>query len=154
MNSKSRPTGPDVLHLEDLLTLAEAQAVPRATPKGELETKLDRAMANKTARLQDERELRAWALAVKHRDQWKDRKTGKRVTRTLSLDPDRAEAHHIEPKGNWVTRYDLRNGVTLSYAHHDQVERGVYRIEGTAWFTGEDGARYIDGTHPVTFVRT
>jgi hypothetical protein len=140
--------------IEDLPTVAEVNAVPHATPKRELETKLDRAKANKTARLADERELRRWALAVKHRDQWKDRKTGRRVLRTLSLDADRAEAHHIEPKGNWVTRYDIRNGLTLSYENHDKVERGDYRIEGTAWFTAEDGCRYIDGTAPVTFVRT
>lgn len=153
MNSKSSGDGPG-LRLEDLLTLAEVQAAPRAQRKDQLETKLDRAIENKAARLEDERKLRAWALAVKHRDQWKDRKTGRRVLRTLNLDADRAEAHHIEPKGNWVTRYDLRNGVTLSYEHHEKVERGDYRIEGTEFFTAEDGCRYIDGTFPVIFVRT
>jgi hypothetical protein len=33
------------------------------------------------------------------------------------------------------------------------VERGDYRIEGTAFFRGSDGGRYIDGTFPVVFVR-
>lgn len=140
--------------IEDLPTLAQLQATPRALRKDQLETKLDRAVANKADRLEDERKLRRWAFAVKTRDRWKDRKTGRRVLRTLSLDADRAEAHHIEPKGNWVTRYDLRNGVTLSYENHEQVERGVYRIEGTEFFTAEDGCRYIDGTFPVIFVRT
>lgn len=142
------------MKITDLLTLDQANAVPHATPKDQLETKLDRAIANKAERLEDERKLRAWALAVKHRDQWKDQKTGRRVLRTLSLDPDRAEAHHVEPKSNYVTRYDVRNGLTLSYENHAKVERGDYRIEGTAWFTGEDGGRYIDCTYPVTWVRT
>jgi hypothetical protein len=139
--------------IEDLPTLAQVNAVPHATPKHELETKLDRAIASKAARLKDERLLRQWAFAVKDRDKWRDQKTGKRVRRCLELDPDRAEAHHIEPKANWATRYDIRNGVTLSYATHAQVERGDYRIEGTAWFV-IDGVRYIDATAPVTFVRT
>jgi hypothetical protein len=52
-----------------------------------------------------------------------------------------------------VTRYDVRNGVTLSYEMHAKVERGDYRIEGTQWFRGSDGALYIDCTAPVTFTR-
>lgn len=139
--------------IEDLPTLDQVNAVPHATPKHLLETKLDRAIASKAERLLDERKLRAWALAVKHRDQWKDQKTGKRVRKCLELDPDRAEAHHIEPKSNWTTRYDIRNGVTLSYENHARVERGDYRIDGTAWFV-IDGVRYIDATAPVIFVRT
>jgi hypothetical protein len=139
--------------IEDLPTLGQLQATPRATPKHELETKLDRAMANKAARLKDARELRAWAFAVKDRDQWKDRKTGRRVRRCLELDADRAEAHHIESKDDWAVRYDVRNGVCLSLATHLRVENNELRIEGTAWFR-LGGCRYIDGTHPVTFVRT
>lgn len=139
--------------ITDLPTLDQVNALPHATPKGELETKLDRAIANKTARLKDERELRAWAFAVKDRDHWKDRKTGKRVRRCLELDPDRAEAHHIVSKDDWTVRYDERNGICLSLAVHDAVERGKYRIEGTVFFT-KNGARYIDGRFAVTFKRT
>lgn len=141
------------MRLDRLPTLAELQATPRATPKHQLETKLDRAIAAKAARLEDARRLREWARAVKDRDKWKDRKTGVRVRRCLELDPLRAEAHHIEPKSNRATRYDVRNGICLSYEMHAKVERGDYRIDGTAWFT-KNGVRYIDGTAPVTFVRT
>lgn len=139
--------------IADLPTLAQLQATPRATPKHELETKLDRAVANKAARLDDERQLRAWAFAVKDRDRWRDRKTKRRVLRTLNLDPDRAEAHHIVPKDDWNVRHDLRNGICLSLATHLAVETGKLRIEGTQWFTVK-GQRYIDGTAPVHFVRT
>jgi hypothetical protein len=61
-------------------------------------TKLDRAIASKAARLLDATKLRQWAKAVKDRDLWKDRKTGKRVLGTRQLDPSRAEAHHIVSK--------------------------------------------------------
>lgn len=121
-----------------------------AQPKGS--SRLDRAIASRTRRLADARQLRAWALAVKTRDQWRDRKTNARLRRCLDLDPTRAEAHHIEPKATRATRYDVRNGITLSLALHEEVELGRYRIEGTQFFT-IDGHRFIDATHPVIFVR-
>jgi hypothetical protein len=120
-------------------------------PKGS--TKLDRAIASKAARLLDAKLLRQWAAAVKDRDHWKDMKTGKRVFSTRALDPDRAEAHHIEPKENQAVRYDVRNGLTLSLDTHLAVELNRYRIEGTVFFVGPDGQTYIDGTFPVVFVR-
>jgi len=89
---------------------------------------------------------------VKDRDRWTDRKTGKRVRRTAALDPDRAEAHHIEAKDDRAVRYDVRNGITLSLATHLAVELHQLRIEGTHWFT-VGGCRYVDATFPVTFVR-
>jgi hypothetical protein len=122
-----------------------------AVPKGS--TRLDRAIAKKAARLDDAKQLRAWAFAVKDRDRWRDRKTGRRVLRTLSLDPDRGEAHHLVSKDDPAVRYDVRNGLTLSLQSHLEVEQGRYRIEGTAWFTVK-GQRYIDATHAVIFVRT
>jgi hypothetical protein len=90
---------------------------------------------------------------VKERDCWKDRRTGHIVRSTRTLDPCRAEAHHIISKDDRAVRYDVRNGICLSLETHDLVERHVLRIEGTAWFE-VDGVRYIDATHPVRFVRT
>lgn len=115
-------------------------------------TKLDRAIHRKAARLLDAKLLRAWALAVKTRDLWTDRKTRKRVHSSRQLDPDRAEAHHIVSKDDRAVRYDVRNGVTLSLATHEAVEHNRYRIEGTVFFR-KGGCRYIDGTYAVTFVR-
>jgi len=136
--------------LQQLRTLADAQAVPRAIPK--ILTKLDRAIANKQRRLDDARQLRAWALAVKTRDQWKDRKTGVRVLSTRQLDPLRAEAHHIVSRDDQAVRYDIRNGLCLSFETHFLVEHHKYRIEGTVFFY-KGGAKYIDATFPVVFVR-
>jgi hypothetical protein len=116
-------------------------------------SKLDRAIASKAARLLDAKKLREWAHAVKERDLWKDRKTGVRVRRTRDLDPLRAEAHHLVSKDNPDTRTDVRNGICLSLETHLQVTLGRYRIEGTVFFR-KKGARYINGTYPVHFVRT
>jgi len=119
-------------------------------PKGS--TKLDRAIKRKAARLTDKRLLERWALAVKTRDRWRDRKTGVRVLKTLTLDPLRAEAHHVVSRDDRAVRYDVRNGVTLSLRTHLEVEMGRYRIEGTVFFR-KGGAKYIDATFPITFVR-
>ncbi len=139
--------------LAQLPTLAELQAQPRARTKRQLGTKLDRAIAKKAARLADLYALRRWAFAVKTRDQWRDRKTGAAVQRSRDLDPWRAEAHHLVSRDDRSVRYDIRNGVCLSFATHYAIERGDYRIEGTRWFS-VNGQRYIDATFPVYFVRT
>jgi len=127
-----------------------SQNAHRCFPKPS--TRLDRAFAQSAARLLDRRKLVAWAFAVKTRDQWKDQHTGVRLRRTLNLDPLRAEAHHIVPKEVRAVRYDVRNGICLSFATHFAVERGELRIEGSAWFT-VNGARYVDASAPVKFVR-
>jgi len=141
------------MKIEDLLTLAEVNAVPHATPKSELATRLDRALDNKAARLMDQRLLRSWAFKVKECGRWKDAKTGQRLRRCLDLDPLRAEAHHIVSRDDWNVRYDVRNGLCLSLETHDAITHGRLVVEGTAWFTIR-GMRYIDGTAPVYFVRT
>lgn len=138
--------------LDLLATLDQVNAFPHALTKQELRTVLDRAIAKRAARLLDAKLLREWAKAVKDRDQWKDRKTGVTVRCTRAVDPLRAEAHHIEPRRNLVTRYDVRNGITLSYAVHVAVERHELRIEGTVFFY-LGGAKFINCDFPVYFVR-
>jgi hypothetical protein len=140
------------MKIEDLQTLAQQQATPRALRKDQLPTKLDRAIDHKAFRLEDAKKLRIWAREVKALDHWTDRKTGKRVLKTLSLDADRAESHHVEGKDDWNVRYDVRNGLCVSLAIHEAVTRGQYRIDGTVWFTVK-GQRYINARFPVIFVR-
>jgi hypothetical protein len=120
--------------------------------KCELPNKLDRAIDAKAARLLDAKLLRAWATAVKDRDQWKDRKSGVKVYRTRALDPLRAEAHHVVAKDDQAVRYDVRNGICLSLASHFLVETHVWRIVGTVFFT-VGGRTYIDATYEVSFER-
>jgi hypothetical protein len=137
--------------VDSLHTLADVQVKPRAIPKPS--TKLQRAIDKKAARLLDATKLRAWARAVKERDRWLDRKTGKRVLSTRQLDPMRAESHHIVSKDDHAVRYDIRNGICLSFTTpHYAVTTGQLAIEGTVFFK-KGGATYIDGTYPVTFVR-
>lgn len=132
-------------------TLAEVNATRRATPKYALTTKLDRAVEKKAAKREDDQKLAVWAKAVKERDGWKDRYTGKKVKRTRELDPLRAEAHHVEPRENKGTRYDVRNGLCLSFATHDAIEMNRLQIVGTKFFQ-LNGYRYIDCTAPVKFL--
>ena len=135
----------------NLQTLADRSRERYATPKGSVPTKLDRAVEKKAAKREDEKKLAAWALSVKLRDCYKDRYTGRRVKGTrLVLEPDAAHAHHIEPKGNWDTRYDIRNGICLSFATHDAVERNKLRIVGLHYFTVA-GKRYLNGSKFVQF---
>ena len=134
-----------------LPTLAACRRRPCATPKPS--TRLARAIAKKVARRADAQQLVAWARAVKDRDQWKDRRTGVRVRSTRELDPLRAEAHHVVSKDDWAVRTDVRNGICLSLATHDRVERGELRIVGTKFFT-KQGRRYIDARYPVRFLPT
>lgn len=61
--------------------------------------------------------------------------------------------HHIVSRDDPAVRYDVRNGICLSFATHFAVERGDLRIEGSAWFT-VGGVRYIDASAPVRFVQT
>ena len=133
-------------------SLVDRQTEKRATPKHEIKTKIDRAVEKKATDREDEKKLAAWALAVKVRDGWKDRKTGKRLKRTRDLDPLRAEAHHIEPRANEDTRYDVRNGLCLSFEIHDAVERNKLQIVGTKFFV-KAHRRFIDATFPVKFVK-
>ena len=120
-----------------------------AHPKGS--TILDRAIAKKQTRARDAQRLRVWATAVKIRDRWRDRHTGRRVFASRQLHPDRAEAHHIVSKTDRAVRYDVRNGLTLSLSTHTAVELHRLRIVGTAWFI-KGGVRYIDATAPVRLV--
>lgn len=140
------------MKLASLPTLADVQRKPRAQLKCSLGTKLDRAIDSKAVRLADARALRVWADAVKDRDKWKDRRTGVKVFRSLALDPRRAEAHHVVDRSDLATRYDVRNGITLSLETHLLVETYRLRLVGTKFFwTG--GRRYIDATFPVKFVQ-
>lgn len=136
--------------LAQLRTLGDVQQTRRATGKHLLPTKLDRAIASKAARLLDARKLVVWARAVKDRDRWQDRKTGVKVLSTRQLDPLRAEAHHIVSRDDPAVRYDVRNGICLSLATHDAIERHRLVVVGTRFFT-KRGTRYINGSAPVTF---
>jgi hypothetical protein len=135
-------------------SLDEMSRTPRATTKGELKTRMDRAIEKKQDKREDERKLAIWAKAVKARDKWKDRLTGRQVKKpgkVSIIDPDVAHAHHGEPRENYDVRYDVRNGICLSAATHEKVERNELAIVGKHYFVVK-GRRYLNLSKPVKFV--
>jgi hypothetical protein len=134
----------------DVPFMTDVQQTRRAVPKYALPS---RAEDKTAARKKDDTLLRLWRAAVWLRDKGKDRHTGKKVLKTIALDVNRGECHHVEPRENEATRYDRRNGVLLSYANHELVERNQLRIVGTKFFV-LNGRRYIDCDYPVKFIPT
>lgn len=133
--------------LNSLKTLAEANAKPKPCPKGESR------LTVKTAEVKDDaKKLAACRKAVWTRDEGKDRYTGRRVLKTIALDPDRGEAHHVAGRADKAVRYDPRNLILLSLDTHEKVERNELKIVGTKFFT-VNGKQYIDCDHAVTFVK-
>ncbi len=131
-----------------LPTLGEMRAKRLACPKGP--SRLERAKAKQQADKEDERKLRDWARRVKVRDEYTDRLIGGRAVKTAAAHPQRAEAHHIAGRADWDVRYDVRNGITVTWETHEAIESGKLEVIGTRFFT-VNGKRYIDGTHPVKY---
>ncbi len=131
--------------LDRLPTLGQMRSQPRCCPKGQtrLETKSARDKA-------DARKLQQWRMAVWIRDGGKDRYTGRKVKRTIALVPDRGETHHIEPRENEATRYDVRNGILLSAETHAKITAHKLQILGTHWFVVK-GHRHINASGAVIF---
>lgn len=43
------------------------------------------------------------------------------------------EAHHLVPRGNYATRYDLNNGVALCFAHHKHDNNLSPHLNAAGW---------------------
>lgn len=129
----------------NLPTLDEVNAVRRATPKHQIPTKVERLKERLAEDRKDVASLAKWAKAVKVRDEYLDRYDGKLCQKGAEPHPRRAEAHHIEPRVNQATRYDVRNGVTLSMENHEQVERGELEVYGRTFRLA--GKSYVDGRY-------
>jgi hypothetical protein len=127
-------------------TLGEMQSQRRAKQKSELPSKLDK-------RKQDDRIdhalLDKWRREVHTREGNKCRYSKVKVERTLRLQPNRCECHHVEPRSNKVTRYDRRNGLQLAYVIHERIERGDLKLVGSRFFTADDGKDYLNADFPI-----
>lgn len=117
-----------------------------AKTKAELPSKLD-------ARKQDDRIdhslLDKWRKAIHLRDGNRCRYSRVKVERTLRLQPNRCECHHLEPRSNKVTRYLRQNGIQLAFIIHERIERGDLKLIGTKFFLGDDGQTYINADFPI-----
>lgn len=118
-----------------------------AVQKSAMKTRLD---DKEESRKLDERRLEVWKKAVRLRDKNRDRYTGKKVVVTIELQKNRAECHHVTGRAHKPTRYDRRNGLLVSLATHQAIERGDLLIVGTKFFELE-GKTYIDADFPVVF---
>lgn len=126
------------MSLADLPTLAEVQAERAGRPNWKPSTRLeDRVEAN----TRDAQQLEQWRCRVRFRDRERCRVCGVRTVRTRALDPKRGEAHHIVSRTNPVTRYDVRNGVHVCLACHQQFKK--HRL----FVTGTPGQRFTAGKH-------
>jgi hypothetical protein len=117
-----------------------------AVSKDQIPSRLDK-------RKQDDRIdhslLDKWRKEVHVRDGNRCRYSKVKVERTLRLQPNRCECHHIEPRANKVTRYDRRNGVQFAFVIHERIERGDLKLIGTKFFQGDDGQTYINADFPI-----
>jgi predicted restriction endonuclease len=123
---------------------------PRSIPKGasrlEFKTAKDKADVGK---------LEAWKRAVFALDKFRCRKCGAKVTRTLERVPHQAQAHHVKGRVEKLVRYDVRNGLCVCGACHDQITGAVnekWIVVGTKFFTLQ-GRAFINAREPVTFER-
>lgn len=129
------------------------RARPRATPKDQLPTKLDGAIAPKSPGSWVPNNCGPGHGAVKDRDLWKDRKTG--VWVTVLGNPIRCARQRITSIPATIRPCATTSGMgwCLSFANHKEVTHHRLRIEGTFWFR-KGGARYTEVTYHVLFVRT
>jgi hypothetical protein len=114
--------------------------------------KLERSVAKKKADDKDARELAQWSAAVRKRDRWTDRYTGKPVKKAKEVGvahPDCGHAHHVEPRTNVDVRYDRRNGLTVSWATHLRLEANELTVIGKKYFT-KNGKKYLNCDHAST----
>ena len=137
-----------------LPTLAEVNALRRATPKDAIPTRLD---VKTAADKDDAQQLEAWRHAVARRDRHRCRVCGCKTVKTLALDPKRGEAHHIVSRTNPVTRTDVRNGIHVCLRDHQRLTRHQLFVVGTAahmFQAGKTGHWYLDATCALTFAPT
>lgn len=95
-----------------------------------------------------------WKRAVWDRDEGKCRSCGVRCVKVRELHPRRGECHHVEPRANRATRWNLRNGLLVCAGCHQRITGAVNDklvIQGDHYFT-VGGQRYLDASWPVRFM--
>lgn len=135
--------------MADRPTLVDLQRERRATPKGQIPTRLEEKTEKKV------NEAKEWERAKREvwtRDKSRCRLTKRKVKKTLELDPLRGEVHHLAPREDKSVRYDKRNLVLLSLETHERVTRHELTIVGTRFFM-VDGKKYINADYAVRFVK-
>ena len=137
--------------VRDLPSLAQIQALRRATPKGAAPSRLEERQIKRKSAAKREAEFRA---AVWYRDCGRCRGCGRVVLKTIALDPRQGHVHHIHGRGKGL-RYELRAALLLCASPcHERVTGAVgkprLRIVGRRTFM-LNGTRLIDANYGVMF---
>ena len=137
---------------ETLMTLADANAVRRAKPKGAEPSRLQ----VKTAKSKDEsKDEAAWKRAVWKRDGSECRWCRRAVRKCLDLVVDRGECHHVSGRVVRAIRWDRRNGLLLCATCHERITGKVaekHVITSRHTFS-VDAAAYINADKACQFKR-
>lgn len=135
--------------LDRLPTLTDVRREHRAVPKGK--SRLQDTKAEKTLALVDDKTFRA---EVFKRDKGHCRCCGRKVVKTISRVPARAEIHHIHGRRGDL-RHEVRAALLLDAECHEKVtgkvnEKLVIVASHTFHIRGQI---YTDATFPVKFER-
>jgi hypothetical protein len=132
-------------------TLAEVNAVRRAVPKHQIETRLEA----KTASDKDEKAAeKAWRKAVIKRDGKVCRCCKRVVVAQLELSAERLEVHHVAGRADRAVRWDVRNGCVLCQTCHSKVtQHRLFILQAARLLFSPEGStkRYINAAKKVSF---
>jgi len=136
--------------IADLPTLAEMQAQRRAVPKYEMPTRDDERKVDTKAA------ATAWEAckkAVDVRDKFKCRACKRKVVKTLTRCPERAEhAHLVRRRKESALMTDSRNVLLLCHFCHEKFDRHKLSVIQTAGLMFQfDGHSFIDADHLLEF---
>ncbi len=133
-----------------LPSLAQMQALRRATPKGAAPSRLEERQAERKTAAKQEAEFRQ---AVRTRDRGRCRCCGRAVITTIALDSRQAQVHHIHGRGKGL-RYEVRAALVLCLECHQRVTGMIGKpklfIEATKTFLCRS-RRFTDANYRINF---
>lgn len=133
-------------------TLADRPRGGWEKPKGEALTRLE---SKTERRISETSKEKVWRAAVWARDKGCCRWCRRKVVKTISLVPGRAESHHVSGRVVRAIRWLRKNGILLCLECHQKVTGKVaekWKLVAKKTFV-VDGVAYADADHPVTFQR-
>lgn len=138
------------MSLDDLLTLAEVEALRAGKPIAKGPTRLEQVMEARPLTKVDEKQFRD---EVWKRDKSHCRSCGRKVLKTLGRVPERGEVNHIHGRTGDL-RFDVRAAILMCLVCHERftgrVNRHRLQIIATKTFTIRQGT-FTDATFPVVF---
>jgi 5-methylcytosine-specific restriction endonuclease McrA len=119
------------MSLKRLPTLAQARSKPQAMPKDQLKTRLDQKTAQRRA---DDKAEADCIRSVWYRDRGHCRICGIKAVKTLTLQNNRGEVHHLVGRRDRATRFLLSNLLLVCRRCHVKLtkhELALWQAERT-----------------------